>query len=134
MFWSSLGAQARVLQTVEGVEPFGFTEGYGRWVEVSAALWIERRLPAGSWVLGEGRWMVGLSFGGLRMEFTDLVDSGRKEGEVFVVGGLLCGEDEGQGSGVLGRWCSGGSGARVWDGFEVSVAGNFGGGAVGWYG
>ena len=68
MFWGSLGAQERVLQTVEGVEPFGFTKGCWRWVEVSSALWIERRPPVGSWVLVEGFWRLGSGSGGLWRE------------------------------------------------------------------
>ena len=68
MFWSSPGAQERVLQTVEGVEPFGFTKGCWRWVEVSSALWIERRPPVGSWVLVEGFWGLGSGSGGLWRE------------------------------------------------------------------
>ena len=82
-------------------------------------------------MLGEGVWRLGSGRGGLEAEFTDLVDSDRKEGEVFVMGGLLCGEDEGQGSGFLRRWGFNGFLGRFWGGMVVCVGGNSGGGCCG---
>ena len=51
--------------------------------------------------------MVGLGSRGPQWIFAGLVDFGQKMGEVFVVVGWLCGEDEGRSLGGLERWCFG---------------------------
>ena len=116
---------------VEEIGCFGFSKNSRRWGVASVTPWAERRLPADFWGFGEGRWMVGLGSRGLQWIFAGLVDFGQKMGEVFVVGGLTCGEDEGQSLGGLRRWSSGGFLGEVWDEMAVRGVGNSGGCEVG---
>ena len=44
----------------------GCSAGRLRWVGVSTTLWIERKLPANFWMVGECVWMLGMA--GKRLE------------------------------------------------------------------
>ena len=74
---------------------------------MSTALCLNWKVPATCWRLGEGPWMSGRTGGGLEKEMAVDQIFWQKRLQVFEVGGLVCGEDEGWGSGVLRRWDSG---------------------------
>ena len=62
---------------------------------MSATFWINRRIPAACWIVGERFWMLRRADEGLEREIGLLDDFLVKWSQVFVVEVLACGEDEG---------------------------------------
>ena len=62
---------------------------------MSAALGVDWKIAVDYWMLGECVGRVKVRSGGLWMKFAGGWISDQKEAKVFVVLGLMCGEDEG---------------------------------------
>ena len=98
VFRSFLGSWNGVLQTDARNGFCGCSAGHQRWGRVSTALWLNWKVPATCWRLGEGSWMSGRAGGGLEKEMAVDRIFWQKRLQVFEVGGLVCGEDEAWGS------------------------------------
>ena len=58
-------------------------------------LWFNWKMPAASWLLSEGFWVLELGRGSLEREIAEVWISRQKMLQVFEVVGLVCEEDEG---------------------------------------